>query len=91
MEMIATSLLPGTLSSREPPPSLVFLGLWTLECLVRSNIGIPRTHKVIQGDGSRPRRMSLQGFPGSFLSGTLSSYGASSVARTSGRGHVVET
>jgi hypothetical protein len=31
------------------------------------------------------------GFPGSFLSGTLPSYGASTVARTSDRGHVVET
>jgi len=30
------------------------------------------------------------GFPGSFLSGTLASYGASTVARTSGRGHVSE-
>jgi hypothetical protein len=35
------------------------------------------------------------GFPGSFLSGTLASYGASAVAlgtsaRTSGRGHVAE-
>jgi hypothetical protein len=30
------------------------------------------------------------GFPGSFLSGTLASYGASTVARTSDRGHVVE-
>ena len=30
------------------------------------------------------------GFPGSFLSGTLLSYGASTVARTSGRGHVAE-
>ena len=28
------------------------------------------------------------GFPGSFLSGTLLSCGASTVARTSGRGHV---
>ena len=30
------------------------------------------------------------GFPGSFLSGALSSYGSSTVARTSGRGHVAE-
>ena len=30
------------------------------------------------------------GLPGSILSGTLSSYGASAVAGTSGRGHVVE-
>jgi hypothetical protein len=30
------------------------------------------------------------GFPGSFLSGTLASYGASTIARTSDRGHVVE-
>ena len=30
------------------------------------------------------------GFPGSLLSGTLSSYGASTVARTSDRGHVAE-
>ena len=30
------------------------------------------------------------GVPGSLLSGTLSSYGASTIARTSDRGHVVE-
>jgi len=30
------------------------------------------------------------GLPGSLLSGTLSSYGASTVARTSDRGHVAE-
>jgi hypothetical protein len=30
------------------------------------------------------------GFPGSLLSGTLLSYGASTVARTSDRGHVAE-
>jgi len=64
--------------------------LWTLECLFRSNVGIRRAHKAIQADGSRPRRGSWRGFPGSPLSGTLSSYGASAVARTSGRGHVAE-
>jgi hypothetical protein len=64
--------------------------LWTLEWVVRGNVGIHRARKVIQVDGSRPRRVSWQGFPGSSLSGTLASYGASAVARTSGRGHVAE-
>ena len=64
--------------------------LWTLECLFRGNFGIHRAPKAIQVDGSRPRRKSWQGFPGSLLSGTLASYGASAVARTSGRGHVAE-
>jgi len=67
-----------------------YFGLWTLECLFRSNVGIHRARKAIQVDGSRPRRRSWQGFPGSLLSGTLASYGAATVARTSGRGHVVE-
>ena len=35
-------------------------------------------------------RVSWQGVPGSSLSGTLASYGASAVFRTSGRGHVAE-
>ena len=35
-------------------------------------------------------RVSWQGVPGSSLSGTLASYGASAVARTSGQGHVAE-
>jgi len=33
---------------------------------------------------------SLRGLPGASLSGTLVSYGASAVTRTSGRGHVAE-
>jgi hypothetical protein len=41
----------------------------------------------IQGDDN-PRRASLRGFPCSSLSGTLVSYGASAVTRTSDRGHV---
>jgi len=64
--------------------------LWTLECLFRSNVGIHRARKSIQVDGSRPPRGSWHGFPGSPLSGTLASYGAATVARTSDRGHVVE-
>jgi len=52
-----------------------------LECLFRSNVGIPRARKSIQGDGSSPRRRSWHSFPGSLLSGTLSSYGASTVDR----------
>ena len=63
---------------------------WTLECVFRGNVGIHRAPKAIQGDGIRPRRVSWQGFPGSSLSGTLVSYGASAVARTSDRGHVAE-
>jgi hypothetical protein len=58
-----------------------------LECVLRGNVGIHRAPKAIQVDGSRPRRASLPGFPRSSLSGTLASYGASAVARTSGRGH----
>ncbi len=65
-------------------------GLWTLECVFHGNVGIHRAPKAIQVDGSRPRRVSLRGFPGSSLSGTFESYGASAVARTSGRGHVTE-
>ena len=65
-------------------------GFWTLECVFRGNVGIHRAPKAIQVDGSRPRRVSLPGFPRSSLSGTLASYGASAVARTSGRGHVAE-
>jgi hypothetical protein len=65
-------------------------GLWTLECVFRGNVGIHRAPKAIQVDGSRPRRVSLRGFPCSSLSGTFVSYGASVVARTSGRGHVTE-
>ena len=38
-------------------------GLWTLECVFRSNVGIHRAPKAIQVDGSRPRRVSWQGFP----------------------------
>jgi len=68
----------------------VMHGLWTLECVFRGNVGIHRAPKAIQVDGSRPRRVSLPGFPCSSLSGTLASYGASAVARTSGRGHVAE-
>jgi hypothetical protein len=60
----------------------VDFGLWTLECLLRGNVGIHRDPKDIQVDGSRPRRVSLLGFPCSSLSGTLASYGASAVART---------
>jgi hypothetical protein len=30
-------------------------GLWTLECVVRGNVGIHRAPKAIQVDGSRPR------------------------------------
>ena len=71
---------------RDPQPQ----PLWTLECLFRGNVGIHRAPKAIQVDGSRPRRVSLPGFPRSSLSGTLASYGASAVARTSGRGHVAE-
>ena len=52
-------------------------GLWTLECVLRGNVGIHRVPKAIQVDGSRPRRVSLPGFPRSSLSGTLASYGAS--------------
>ena len=48
-------------------------GLWTLECVFRGNVGIHRAPKAIQVDGSRPRRVSWQGFPGSSLSGTLAS------------------
>jgi hypothetical protein len=69
-------------------PALPYL--WTLECVLRGNVGIHRVPKAIQVDGSRPRRVSLPGFPRSSLSGTLASYGASAVARTSGRGHVAE-
>ena len=32
--------------------------LWTLECVFRGNVGIHRAPKVIQVDGSRPRRMT---------------------------------
>ena len=65
-------------------------GVWTLECVFRGNVGIHRAPKSIQVDGIRPRRVSLLGFPCSSLSGTFASYGASAVARTSGRGHVTE-
>ena len=41
---------------------------WTLECLFRGNVGIHRAPKAIQVDGSRPRRVSWQGFPGSLPS-----------------------
>ena len=71
---------------RDPQPQ----PLWTLECLFRGNVGIHRAPKAIQVDDSRPRRVSLIGFPNSSLSGTLVSYGASAVTRTSGRGHVEE-
>ncbi len=65
-----------------------WVDFWTLECVFRGNVGIHRAPKTIQVDDSRPRRVSLRGFPCSSLSGTLASYGASAVARTSGRGHV---
>jgi len=42
-----------------------------------------------QGD-DKPRRASLPGFPCSSLSGTLVSYGASAVTRTSDRGHLTD-
>ena len=41
--------------------------LWTLECVLRGNVGIHRAPKAIQVDGSRPRRVSLPGFPRSAL------------------------
>jgi len=46
---------------------------WTLdfECVFRGNVGIHRAPKAIQVDGSRPRRVSLLGFPCSSLSGTF--------------------
>jgi hypothetical protein len=48
-------------------------------------------HVGVHDSGFPGSLLSGSGFPGSLLSGTLSSYGASTVARTSGRGHVVET
>ena len=80
---------PSQSFGSDPPPRSRLSPLWTLECVVRGNVGIHRNPKPIQVDGSRPRRVSWQGFPGSSLSRTLASYGASTVARTSGRGHVV--
>jgi len=58
---------------------------------VRGHGIIHRAQKAIQGGDCRPRRRSLlRVSPGSLLSGTRLSYGASAVARTSDRGRVAE-
>ena len=66
------------------------VGFGALVLCVGGNGIIHSAHKAIQGDDCCPRQSSRSGFPDSPLSGTLLSYGASTFARTSDRGHVAE-
>ena len=70
---------------------LVTVSLWIF------GEGISQNRSHPQGPKSEFKEVTVShvvchcsGFPGSFLSGTLLSYWTSTVARTSGRGHVTE-
>jgi len=73
------------------PPLLFIICLWIF------GEGISQSRSHPQGPKSEFKEVTAAhvgchcgGFPGSFLSGTLLSYGASTVARTSGREHVAK-
>ena len=73
----------------------------SLVCSYLGDLGLRRIEFAEPQSPTGPRKLFKEvtaahvgchcsGFPGSFLSGTLVSYGASAVTRTSGRGHVAE-
>ena len=67
-----------------PITKLFSASVWifgSLERIFRRTAVTHRARKVIQGGDCCPRRMSLLSFPGSFLSGILPSYGASTVGQ----------
>ena len=66
-----------------------FVTLCLCECLVRGIVLIYRDQKAIQGVTSHCGGHD-RGLPWFALSRTLASYGASTVARVSGRGRVAE-